>query len=49
MTAAQFEIEVERARLEWNSTPKGSLGDRSPNEVMLEYLREVGVQRYGIQ
>ena len=48
MTAAQFEIEVERARLEWNSTPKGSLGDRSPNEVMLEYLKEVGVQRYGI-
>ena len=49
MTAAQFEIEVERARLEWNSTPKASLGDRSPNDIMLEYLREVGVQRYGIQ
>lgn len=48
MTAAQFEIEVERARLEWNSTPKASLGDRSPNEVMLEFLKEVGVQRYGI-
>lgn len=49
MTAAQFEIEVERARLEWNSTPKASLGDRSPNDVMLEYLREVGVPRYGIR
>lgn len=45
MTKAQYEVEIERARLEWNRTPKASLGDRSPNEVMLEYIVTQGVQR----
>lgn len=46
LTKAQYVIEIERSRRLWNSTPKASLGDRSPNEVMLEYITQVGVARY---
>lgn len=47
LTKAQYVFEVEKARRRWNSLPKASLGDRSPNDVMLEYLKTHGVQRYG--
>lgn len=43
---AQYEFRVEQARRDWNNTPKASLGERSPNDIMLEFLRENGVQRY---
>jgi hypothetical protein len=46
LTKAQFAIEVERARRDWNRTPKTVLGERSPEDVMLDYIRSVGVQRY---
>ena len=45
-TKAQYVARVEQARRDWNRTPKVSLGDRSPNDVMMEYLRTTGVQRY---
>ena len=46
LTKEQYRVEVERARLNWNRTGKRRLGGRSPNEVMLDYLTKVGVQRY---
>lgn len=46
LTKAQYAYRVEQARLNWNKTPKTSLGDRSPNDVMLEYFRTVGVASY---
>lgn len=46
LTKEQYRVAVERARRDWNRTPKRVLGDRSPNDVMLEYLKHVGVQRY---
>lgn len=45
LTKAQYAIEAERARLEWNRTPKASLGWRSPNDIMLAHVKQ-GVQRY---
>lgn len=48
MTKAQYAARVEAARLDWNRTPKTSLGNRSPNDIMLEYLRQEGVARYGM-
>lgn len=46
LAKVQYAVRVERARRDWNRTPKTSLGDRSPNDVMMEYLRTAGVPRY---
>lgn len=45
-TKEQYRVAIEQARRDWNSTPKRELGDRSPNDVMLEHLSQIGVQRY---
>ncbi|MHB9879007.1 hypothetical protein ACSMXM_05005 [Pacificimonas sp. ICDLI1SI03] len=45
MTRAQYADRIEEARLLWNRTPKKCLNDRSPDDLMLEYLRKVGVGR----
>lgn len=46
LTKAQYVIELERSRRLWNDMPKASLGDRSPNQIMIEYITKVGVPRY---
>jgi hypothetical protein len=42
VTRAQYRDLVEQCRLQWNDTPKRSLGDRSPNDVMRAFLQTGG-------
>lgn len=42
ITRAQYVNLVEQCRRQWNATPKRALGDRSPNDVMDEYLKTDG-------
>lgn len=44
VTRAQYVDLVEQLRRRWNSTQKTSLGNRSPNDIMLAHIRSGGMR-----